>query len=68
MITYPIFTIDAEAVAIGGSKAASVLERIGKTDLATLTTDEWGEFCGTLVLGAVDAAVIGLVTRMEREP
>lgn len=67
MIAYPIFSIDAEAVAIGGRKAASVLERIGKTDLATLTTDEWDEFCGMLVMSAVEAGLNGLVMRLERE-
>jgi hypothetical protein len=36
------------AVAAGGEAAGAYLDRIGKTDLATLTEAQWGEFCGTL--------------------
>lgn len=36
---------EADAVATGGQAAGDYLDRIGKTDLATLTRDEWHEFC-----------------------
>jgi hypothetical protein len=64
----PIFSIDAEAVAVGGRAAGRMLDRIGKTDLVTLTADEWQEFCGVLVMSTLDAALHGLVLRLEREP
>lgn len=63
----PIFSINAEAVAAGGQRAGQMLERIGKTDLAELTADEWQEFCGVLVTYTLDAALNGLVLRLERE-
>lgn len=63
----PIFSIDAEAVAYGGQRAGEMLERIGKTDLAELTADEWQEFCGVLVTYTMDRALHGLILRLERE-
>ena len=35
----------------GGKEAGEFLEKIGKTDLATLTIDEWCEFCRRLIAG-----------------
>lgn len=46
-------TRDEDAAAVAGGKAAGAyLEKIGKTDLAAMTKDEWEEFCRTLVSGA----------------
>lgn len=35
----------------GGADAGAYLDKLGKTDLASLTQDEWDEFCRTLVAG-----------------
>ena len=40
---------EAEARKAGGKAAGDFLMSIGKTDLATLSTDQWSEFCGTLI-------------------
>jgi hypothetical protein len=52
-----IFRIDATAARKGGELAGAYLEQIGKTDLATMTAEEWDTFCFKLVGGAVLAAV-----------
>jgi hypothetical protein len=64
----PIFSIDADAVRAGGRKAGAMLDRINKTNLGELTEDEWQEFCGILVMATLDAALHGLILRLEREP
>lgn len=43
--------IESLAAGKGGEKAGEFLESIGKTDLATMTPDEWYEFCRRLVGG-----------------
>ena len=53
----PIWKVDAKAVLKGGEVAGQYLDSIGKTDLASLTPDEWLAFCTKLVGGAFLAAV-----------
>ncbi|WP_420959343.1 DUF6511 domain-containing protein [Brucella sp. IR073] len=43
--------IESLAAGKGGQRAGGYLEEIGKTDLKTLTVDEWHEFCRRLVAG-----------------
>jgi hypothetical protein len=45
---------EKDAAVRGGQDAGQYLDSIGKTDLATLSADEWAEFCGTLFKGACD--------------
>lgn len=46
-------TKDEAAAAVAGGKAAGAfLEKLGKTDLATMSKAEWEKFCSTLVSGA----------------
>lgn len=41
----PLDHREHDALAVAGQSAGDYLDRIGKTDLATLTRDEWHEFC-----------------------
>lgn len=61
----PIFTLNDKAIAAGGAKAGEYLERIGKTDLAKLTAEEWAQFCKTLVFYAFRDALDQHVGRIE---
>ncbi len=40
--------IERKSIEAGGHAAGEYLDRIGKTDLATLTADQWQMFCMTL--------------------
>lgn len=51
----PLNLSEADAAEKGGEAAGAYLDEIGKTDLASLTLDEWREFCGRLFKGACDA-------------
>lgn len=42
---------EQHAVQEAGDAAGAYLDSIGKTDLATLTEAEWGEFCRRMVRG-----------------
>lgn len=45
-------TRDEAAAALAGGKAAGTfLEQLGRTDMAQLTREEWGEFCSRLARG-----------------
>jgi len=46
---------EREAAAEGGNAGGQYLDRIGKTDLASLTREEWEEFCALIFIGACDA-------------
>ena len=39
---------EAIAIAAGGDAAGAYLDSIGKSDLASLTPDEWATFCRTV--------------------
>lgn len=43
--------LEEAATEEGGAAAGSYLESIGKTDLATMTAEEWQAFCRTMVAG-----------------
>ena len=45
----PTETHFSNAVIYGGEQAGAYLESIGKTDLITLTKEEWLTFLGTVV-------------------
>jgi hypothetical protein len=45
---------EREAIAHGGVQAGEYLEALGKTDLATMTTDEWDAFVEVIVTGYVE--------------
>lgn len=47
--------IDTLATEDGGQKGGEYLDSIGKTDLATLTADEWAELCRQIVGGYREA-------------
>lgn len=47
----PATNDERKAALIGGNAGGEYLESIGKTDLATLTRDEWGEFCALIFTG-----------------
>lgn len=54
-MTRPTITKDEnQACKIGGDAAGAFLERIGKTDLASLSLTEWEEFCATLYTAVCD--------------
>ena len=40
------------AAAKGGEEAGAYLDKIGKTDLARLTGEEWAQFCQTLFVAS----------------
>lgn len=44
---------EASATKAGGKKAGAYLEGIGKTDLATMSGEEWSAFCAAMVEGYV---------------
>lgn len=46
---------ERDAAAEGGNAGGAYLDRIGKTDLASLTRDEWVEFCSLIFTGAAEA-------------
>jgi hypothetical protein len=46
---------EREAIMSGGAKAGAYLDSIGKSDLATMTREEWATFCETLWREACDA-------------
>lgn len=52
--------IERLAVEKGGEEAGEFLDAIGRTDLSTMTSDEWGEFCRRLVAGYRNALISGL--------
>lgn len=43
--------LESAALAAGGDQAGQYLDEIGKTDLATLTGDEWGAFLAKVLEG-----------------
>jgi hypothetical protein len=47
---------EREAIAHGGEQAGEYLETLGKTDLATMTPQEWDTF--------IEAAITGYVERL----
>jgi hypothetical protein len=53
----PIITIDERACLRGGEIGGQYLDALGKTDLATLTKDEWTAFLTKVVGGAFLASV-----------
>lgn len=55
--------IDSMAAQDGGAEGGEYLDGISKTDLATLTPDEWAEFCRRIVAGYRK----GLVLRTREE-
>ena len=46
---------EREAAISGGEKGGAYLDEIGTSDLASLTKEEWGEFCARVFAGACDA-------------
>ncbi|MEM1346642.1 MAG: DUF6511 domain-containing protein [Pseudomonadota bacterium] len=50
----PLTHDEARALKAGGDQAGAYLDRLGKTDLATLTPEEWHEFCRLLYVGTCD--------------
>lgn len=61
----PATTLDAYetgAMIAAGDKAGAYLDEIGKTDLATLTLEEWREFGRRFVFGYEDALRHKLLT------
>ena len=46
---------EKDAVLKGGDMGGQYLDQIGKTDLATLTAEQWAEFCGLIYRGTCDA-------------
>lgn len=50
-----IYPSEAEACKKGGAEAGAYLEQIGKTDLATLTLQEWDKFCLVMFTATCDA-------------
>lgn len=57
MTDKPIFRIDEAAVLKGGEAAGQYLDKLGKTDLAQLSRDQWITFLSRVVGGAMAAAV-----------
>lgn len=49
--------LESLAASKGGEEGGAFLDGIGKTDLATLTPDEWHEFCRRIVAGYRKALV-----------
>ncbi len=45
---------EREAIAHGGVQAGEYLEALGKTDLATMTTEEWDAFIEVVCTGYVE--------------
>jgi len=43
---------ERQAALIGGNSGGEYLDKIGKTDLASLTPKEWEEFCTLIFTGA----------------
>lgn len=43
------------AIQQGGVYGGEYLDSLGKTDLATLTPEEWAQFCECIITGFVDA-------------
>lgn len=52
--------LESLAAGKGGEDGGQFLDDIGKTDLATLSPDEWHEFCRRLVAGYRKALVTSL--------
>ncbi len=52
--------IESLAAGKGGEEGGAFLDQIGKSDLATLTPDEWFEFCRRIVGGYRKALVADL--------
>lgn len=51
----PLAHHEKDAVRKGGEIAGAYLDKIGKTDLAQMTPEEWRIFCETLFTTACDA-------------
>lgn len=51
----PLTNDERKAAVEGGNVGGAYLDEIGKTDLASLTREEWAEFCGRLFQGACEA-------------
>jgi len=52
--------LESIAAGKGGEEGGQFLDQIGKTDLSTLTPDEWFEFCRRIVAGYRKALVTSL--------
>jgi hypothetical protein len=52
--------LESLAAGKGGEDGGQFLDNIGKTDLATLSPDEWHEFCRRIVAGYRKALVTSL--------
>lgn len=66
-IVSPLLIIDDAAIKKGGDRAGKYLESIGKTDLRTMTKDEWRYFCRTMIAGTIEGGLDYFMTRLERE-
>lgn len=47
----PATNDERAAALIGGNAGGEYLDKIGKTDLARLSPEEWGEFCALIFTG-----------------
>lgn len=47
-------SIEMQAMNVGGQLGGDYLERIGKSDLATLTETEWDRFLDAVITGYCD--------------
>lgn len=51
----PLDFNEQKAAVEGGNAGGAYLDSIGRTDLATLTADQWAEFCGKIFQGTCAA-------------
>ena len=64
-----IFTLDAQSISKGGEKGGLYLDMLGKTDLATLSSEEWQDFCTYMVEGAFRHAMDRHIANIDgKEP
>lgn len=52
--------VESRAAGRGGEEGGEFLDTIGKSDLATLSPDEWFEFCRRVVAGYRKALIVAL--------
>ena len=65
IIADPVFELGAPDIRAAGARAGRYLDVLGKTDLATLTAEEWDHFCTLMVMTAFDHAVDRLRSRFK---
>lgn len=58
MTPEPSFKIDMSAIRKGGAQGGAYLLHIGKTDMKTMTVEEWEAFCQRIVIGTFGASII----------